>query len=77
MADATKYSKLGYIALIKETTAGTAITPTTYCELLSEDMLVNWDFTAANTIAGNRSMNLRPKKKSRSRFWFSDILSGA
>lgn len=62
MADATKYSKLGYIAVIKETTAGTAIKPTTYCELLSEDMLVDWAFTAANTIAGNRSMNLRPIK---------------
>lgn len=60
MSSSTTYSKLGYLMLKKETTAGTAVYPDTGIELLSESIEVNWNFTAANTIAGNRSKNLRP-----------------
>jgi len=62
MSDATKYSKLAYLMTIKESTAGTALYPNVAHELLSESMVSNWDFTPANTIAGNRSKNLRPIK---------------
>ena len=60
MSDATTYSRLGYLMLKKETTAGTAVYPDTAIELLSESIVVNWDFTSSETIAGNRSKNLRP-----------------
>lgn len=62
MSDATSYTRLGHLMLKKETTAGTVVYPDTALELLSEDLVVNWDHTPANTIAGNRSMNLRPIK---------------
>lgn len=62
MSTATTYAKLGYLMLSKETTAGTAVFPGTGIELLSESIVTNWDFTPSETIAGNRSANLRPIK---------------
>lgn len=62
MADATDFSKLAYGALRKESTANTPLYPNVWFELLNEDMQVNWDHTPVNTIAGNRSKNLRPVK---------------
>ena len=62
MADSTDFSKLAYGALRKESTANTPLYPNVWFELLSEDMAVNWDHTPVNTIAGNRSKNLRPVK---------------
>ena len=62
MSSATSYSRLGYLALKKETTAGTAVYPNVFLELLSEDLQVKWDHTPSQTIAGNRSANLRPIK---------------
>ena len=62
MADSTDFSKLSYGALHKESTANTPLTPNVWFELLNEDFKVNWDKTAVNTIAGNRSKNLRPVK---------------
>lgn len=60
MSTATSFSKLGYVMLKKETTAGTAVYPDVAAEILSESIEMNWDFTASETIAGNRSLNLRP-----------------
>lgn len=62
MADSTDFSKLSYGALRKESTANTPLTPNVWFELLNEDFKVNWDKTPVNTIAGNRSKNLRPVK---------------
>jgi len=62
MSTATSFSKLGYLMLKKESTAGTAVYPDQPVEILSESVVMNWDFTPANTIAGNRSANLRPIK---------------
>lgn len=62
MSSATSFSKLGYFMLRKESAAGTPLYPNVALELLSEDLVVNWDHTPAGTIAGNRSMNLRPIK---------------
>lgn len=59
MPSAGTYSKLGYLMLKPETTGGTAVLPDTGIELLAESIVVNWDHTAANTIAGNRSLNNR------------------
>lgn len=62
MSLATTYAKLGYLILKKEATEATPLFPDTLIELLSESIVTNWDFTPSNTIAGNRSMNLRPIK---------------
>jgi len=58
MSTATSYARLGHLVLKKETTAGTPVYPDTFLELLSEDIVVNWDHTPSNAIAGNRSMNM-------------------
>jgi hypothetical protein len=60
MSEATSYSKLGYLMLKKESTAGTAVYPDTPIEILSESIVVNWDFTSVAQIAGKRSMDIRP-----------------
>lgn len=60
MPTATSYSKLGYLMLKKESSAGSAVYPDTALELLSEDIKVGWKTTPSETIAGNRSANLRP-----------------
>lgn len=62
MSTATTYSKLGYLMLKKEATAGTAVYPNEPIELLSKEITPNWDFTPANTIAGRRSNNDRAIK---------------
>lgn len=62
MADATDFSKLAYAALKKEATPNTQLYPDVWFEILNEDIKVNWDHTPVNTIAGNRSKNLRPVK---------------
>ncbi len=62
MSSAASYSKLGYLMLKKESSAGTAIFPTTAIEILSESLMPNWDLTPVNSIAGNRSVNIRPVK---------------
>lgn len=62
MADATTYSKLAHLVFSKESPAAAAAYPTIFAELLSESLTNNWDFTASNTVRGNRSKNLRAIK---------------
>jgi len=62
MADATTYSKNSHMVFSKESSAGTTVYPAVFAEFLSETLANNWDKTPANTIRGNRSMNLRPVK---------------
>jgi len=59
MSTATSYSKLGYMILKKESTAGVAVTPDVPIELLAESVAVNWDFSAVSPIAGSRSKNIK------------------
>src|SRR3990167_6766378 len=59
MSVATSYSKLGYLALKKEGTAGTAVYPNAPIEILSESIKPNWDFSSVGEIAGRRSLNSR------------------
>lgn len=54
------FSKLGYLAIKEESDINTPAKPDVYLELLSEDIVINWSYTAVGTIAGNRSNNLRP-----------------
>lgn len=48
--------------LKKETNPAEAVYPDTGIEILSEDIIVNYNTTPSGTIAGNRSKNLRPIK---------------
>jgi hypothetical protein len=56
----TSFSKLGYLSIKKESNINVPGKPDTYLELISEDIVINWAYTAVGTIAGNRSNNLRP-----------------
>lgn len=60
MSTATSYTKLGYLVIKKEATAGTALYPDQPIEILSESMKTDWAFTIVDSIAGNRSNNMRP-----------------
>lgn len=60
--NAASYSKLGYLILKKESSPATPVYPDTPIEILSENILPNWDTTPVSPIAGNRSMNLRNAK---------------
>jgi len=62
MSNANSYSKLGYLALKKESTAGTAVTPDTYIELLEENIKVMYNNQPIDSIAGDRSNRLRSVK---------------
>ena len=53
------YSKNGYLALGKETTAGTAVKPSIYVEMLSENIVVNWNSTPVRSISGKRENRTR------------------
>lgn len=60
MSNAASYSKLGYLMLKKESSAGVAVYPDQPVEILSESMEVNWDFSSVSQIAGRRGKNQRP-----------------
>jgi len=57
MSTATSYSKLGYLMLKKESTAGTAVYPDSPIEILSESIGSSWKFQPVSPIAGTRSIN--------------------
>ena len=59
MANTNAYSKRGYLALKKESTAGTAIKPDTYIELLEENIKVSYNNQPIDSIAGVRSNRIR------------------
>lgn len=62
MTTINPYSKNGYLAIAKETTAGTAVIPTVYLELLSEDIVVNYNRANVAPIAGKIDMNVQSVK---------------
>lgn len=53
------YSRVGYLAIGKETTENVAVTPSVFVPLMSEDIVTEYGVTPATPIAGNRAMNLR------------------
>jgi len=57
------FSRLGYLGIAEETTAGTAVQPDTYVELMSESIVVNYAVTPATPIATRRDVNNRPAKE--------------
>lgn len=60
MPNANDYSKLGYLAIKKEATAGVAVYPNVPIEILNESLKINWDFSSVSQIAGKRAMDIRP-----------------
>lgn len=52
------YSKRGYLALGKETTAGTAVAPSVYLEFISETITTNKTLVFSNPVYGSRSKRL-------------------
>lgn len=48
------------MAIKKETTENTAVTPTVFVPFLSEDIVTEWGGTFSKSIVGNRSVNFRP-----------------
>jgi len=50
------YSKFGYLAIGKETTEGTAVKPSIYLELLSENIIVNYNRQPVQPISGRIDM---------------------
>ncbi len=59
MSNFSPYANYGYLSLIKETTAGTAITPTNYLRLVSENMETKFGTSNVMEIAGSRERNIR------------------
>jgi hypothetical protein len=57
--NSASYSRLGYLRLKKETTAGTAVVPDTYIDIQAESIAVNFNDEQIGGIVGSRSMNLR------------------
>jgi hypothetical protein len=57
------FSRLGYLAIAKESTAGTAVKPDTYVEILSENIVVNYPVTPVTSIAGRRDVNKTSAKE--------------
>lgn len=62
MTEINPYSKFGYLAIRKESSEGTPLTPNIYLELLSEDIVVNYNIQPVQPIAGKIDMNLRSVK---------------
>ena len=48
------YSNYGYAGLVKETTAGTAVTPSNYLRIISESLAANYATQPINEVAGDR-----------------------
>ena len=53
------YSNYGYVALIKESTAGTAVIPTNYLRVMSESFNANYTIQDINEVAGDRERRQR------------------
>lgn len=59
MSNFAPYSNYGYVSLIKETTAGTAVTPTGFLRILSESVVPNFNVSMVQEVAGDRERNIR------------------
>lgn len=62
MADTNPYARLGYLAIGEETTAGTAVKPSVYLELMSESIVSNYNIVPSTQIAGRIDVNQRAIK---------------
>lgn len=54
------YSRLGYLAIKEETVVATAVKPTIFVPIMSEDITVEWGSNPAMPVQGKRQKNLRP-----------------
>jgi len=54
------YSRTGYLALVQESSENTAVKPTVFVPIMSQDIVTEYGATPAMPIAANRSRNLRP-----------------
>ena len=59
MSNFSPYANYGYLSMIKETTAGTPVTPTNYLRLVSEGIETNFGTSNVQEIAGSRERNIR------------------
>jgi hypothetical protein len=59
MPNFSPYSTYGYLALVKEATAGTAVTPTNYLRISSESISASYAHQEINEIAGDRERRQR------------------
>lgn len=59
MSNFSPYANYGYLSMIKETTAGTAITPTNFLRLVSESIETKFGISNVMEIAGSRERNIR------------------
>jgi len=62
MSNFSPYSNYGYVSLIKEATAGTAVTPPGYLRILSESVTPSYPIISVNEISGDRERNIRTVK---------------
>ena len=60
--NANSYSKKGYLALKKESTANTPVQPDTFIELLDENIQTQYNIQPIDSVAGDRSQRLRSVK---------------
>lgn len=59
MSNFSPYANYGYLSIIKETTAWTAITPTNYLRLVSESLETKFNVSNVQEIAWSRERNIR------------------
>jgi len=57
------YSREGYLALVAEVTENTAVKPTVFVPLMSEDIVTEWGVVPATPVSAERTMNLRGVSK--------------
>lgn len=54
------YSRTGYMAIKKEATENTAVTPNVFIPFLSESVVTEWAGQFSQSIVGSRAVNFRP-----------------
>ena len=59
MSNFSPFANYGYISIIKETTAGTAVTPTNFLRIVSESIETSYGLSSVQEIAGSRERNIR------------------
>jgi len=59
MSNFSPYANYGYLSLIKETTAGTAVTPTNFLRLINAGIETNFGTVDVQEIAGTRERQIR------------------
>jgi len=57
------FSRLGYLGIAEEITAGTPVIADTFVELQSENIVASYPLTPATPIANRRDINSRPSKE--------------